>query len=86
MAGSRARDVALRDLLGQFEPGDDSQQGGLAASRRAQQGKEFPRRDLEGDVVQGDDVSELFADMFYREALVSRGILVLIHILGDPEA
>jgi hypothetical protein len=60
--------------------------GGLAAARRPQQGKKFPRRHVQGHVVQGVDIAKLFTDMFNAEAFVTVGILVLIHILERPDA
>ena len=89
MAG-RAGDIlaAAEDLprIGQFEPGDDPEKRRLAASRRPQQRKKFPRGNVQGHVVKGFDIAEIFTDMLYGEALVGNGILILIHILKDPGA
>ena len=51
-----------RARVGRLEPGDDPQQGGLAAAARAEQRGERAGGDLEADVVESDGVSESLGD------------------------
>ena len=57
-----ARDITACELqfarVGKIESGEQSQQRGLAATRRAEQGKEFSARHREGDGVERGHVAE----------------------------
>lgn len=44
------------------QPGDEAQQGGLAATRRADDGQRLEFRDRQGDIAQGLPFSEALAD------------------------
>ena len=48
--------------VGLLEAGDDAQEGRLATAGGAEQGRELPGRDAEGDVVERDEVAESLAD------------------------
>ena len=48
--------------VGLVEPRDDPQQGRLAAAGRAEQGGELPGGQRDGDVVEGDEVTERLGD------------------------
>ena len=52
--------------VGVLEPGDDAQQGRLAAAARAEQRGELPAGMLTDDVVEGDEVAEALADVGSR--------------------
>ena len=47
----------------QFQPRNDSQQGGLAGARHAQQRDQLAGFDLEADLVERDEIAEGFADV-----------------------
>ncbi len=47
-----------RAAVGRLDPGEDAQQRGLAAAARAEEGEELALADVQGDAVQGDDVTE----------------------------
>ena len=57
--GDRPLPLPRRDLaeVGPLEPRDDPQQRRLAAPRRAEEGDEIPRRDVEVDPVDGDQAT-----------------------------
>ena len=44
--------------VGLLEPGDDAQQGRLAAAARAEQSGQRPRRNIDGHVLERDEVAE----------------------------
>ena len=44
--------------------GDHVQDGRLSAAARSQEGEEFPRLDLQGDVVNRDGILEIFTETF----------------------
>ena len=48
--------------VGPLEAGDDPQEARLARARRAEEGHELPRRDVEAHVVHGDEVAEPLGD------------------------
>ena len=54
--------------VGVFEAGDDAQQGGFATAGGAEQGGEAAGGGGEGDVVQGVERAEVFADVFDGDA------------------
>ncbi len=71
LLGRTARDVLAVDedragVCG-LEPGDDPQQGRLPAAARPEEGRERPRRDLHGDVVERDEVVESLRDATDRD-------------------
>jgi hypothetical protein len=45
-----------------LQAGDDAQQGGLAAARRAEEADELALGDIQLDVAQGGERSEVLAD------------------------
>jgi len=49
--------------IGGFQPGDDAQECGLAAARRAEQRDQFARRDVQADVAEGGEIAKLFMDV-----------------------
>ncbi len=61
-----------------LEAGDHPQRGGLAAARRSQEREERPPRDVEVDVVDGDEVAEGLGDLLEPE--VSLGFLETGHV------
>src|SRR3546814_16235525 len=59
------RSLALQQdgaLAGRLEAGQHAQQRGLAAARGAEQREELALEDVEGDVVDGDEVAETLGD------------------------
>ncbi len=54
--------------IGMLEPGDDPEQRGLAAAGGPQQRDELARREIERDVVQGNELAEGLADALDRDA------------------
>ena len=56
-----------RAAIGEDEPGDGPQQGGLATSRWAQQRKETAIGEIHGDVVQRFQRPEILADILDRD-------------------
>ena len=57
-----------------FEPGDDAQQGRLAAARGPQQRQELAVGDIEGDVAQDFDRAEVFCDFLEGNCGHVRGL------------
>ena len=55
--------IVPRDLL---QPGDHAQGGGLAAARGADQDDELPIRDVQGEIVDGDEAA--FVDLVTWES------------------
>ena len=53
--------------IGQFQPGQDAQQGGLPAAVRTDQAQAFPGRDAEGDIAEYGLEAVGLADMVCRE-------------------
>lgn len=49
--------------VGRFQAGNDPQEGRLPGAGRSQQGDQFPVRNFQTHVVQGDKVPEDFADV-----------------------
>ena len=49
--------------IGQFQAGNDAQQGGFTTARRSQQREKLPGLDIQGDVVQGFDLAKGLADI-----------------------
>src|SRR5690606_10282141 len=49
---------AHRAGIGELQPGDDAQKGGLARAGGAEQGAELARRDAQADVVEGRETAE----------------------------
>ena len=60
-------DVLLVDedgaVVGGLEPGDDPQEGGLAAAARSEESGEGAPRDLHGHVIESDEVVESLRDV-----------------------
>ena len=54
--------------VGKLEPGDDPEQGRLARSRGAEQGKELAVARIEADVVKRGVIAERLADIAERNA------------------
>ena len=57
-----------RAAVGEFQPGDDPQQGRLSRARRPQQSEEFPRPRLKIDVAERSEAAEAFRDAGYGDA------------------
>ena len=49
--------------VGGLQPGYAAQERRLAAARGAEQGDEFAAREVERDIVEGDEIAELLADV-----------------------
>jgi len=56
------KSTLLRIIAGLDSADDDPQQGGLAATGRAEERGQLTGRDADVDVVQGDEVAELLGD------------------------
>ncbi len=69
-----------RSAVGLLETGDDAQQGRLATATGAEQCGQRTGRDVDGDIVQGDEVAETLDDVVDADAhqLCSSGRRTLI--------
>ena len=54
--------------VGNFEAGDDAEQGGLAGTRRSEQRDEFPSRALDRDAIERGEGTEPLRDVTSRDA------------------
>lgn len=68
-----AGDALARDMhvavAGRFQPRDDAQQRGFAATAGPQNGQEFPALDVERDAVEGEVIVESLRNAFDADLL-----------------
>ena len=65
----RRRRSRPRPQSGSLEPGDDAQQRRLAAAARAEQRGQRPVRDVDGDVVERDEIAEALGHVAHAMAI-----------------
>ena len=69
---------------GAVQPGEEAQQGGLAAPRAAQKGEKLPLVDIQADAIEGQDLAKAAAYPLDAHIRLGPGVLPSLHGTGFP--